>query len=466
MPGARLQVTRAPRVPMGIRRPRHNGYLFGQWRRELHPFMVAPVRPGERLERVSLQGESWFMSMVQLPNAPLTYYEVGLWYLPLSILNHWMTDLFTFSPREIASTGGSWNPGTSLPLTDDVEGDQGLQSVGLQTVDRTWAGEGSAPNGYLPVASFGTHKVAADFYDRGADMPDADVADTPPSLPFWIRGAAHESFLAGDADLGVDPSVTTDLESLVESLYILSKTDITYAEYLAAHGRNFRDAGGIAMPLLVRQGVLTGWNPQFAGGVRADTVPTGPEGTFEEETINSYVSTKFGTAVTTDTDDGMVYDNRPVGPLYHRWNQRRNRNLVFEEPGIILGTGVWFDDREDSDQETNGHVFDVTRMVSSGHWGDRSRGDIDEDDFLSVQTAEDIGGTGSTERVYNHLNTFLHGDYYRFHGTHVNAESHDPFEYRGVGGVIIPKASRNFNMSTSITSKFSVDLSIRSDLVG
>jgi len=454
MPGAFQNIVRAEMPARGMRRPNNIGYLNYFPDRTLQPFMAHPLRPGETLVDVDLQGESWFMHHVNQALAPITFSQVALWVVPMSAYPAWFKQIFTSSQEDFDEfPSDPSNAGMATKFTFDAEADQGYYSVGAQGVQRDWAGE-HGPQ-YYPYTSFGVKAIAEAWYEQTAqDQSTSTIADLPPRVAEWIRTMTGNGLDIGGVN-DPDPNAVASLSELIEGLFLLGKTDQTYAEYLAGHSVNPLNVDGMPMPILIEDGILTARDPQVISGVKADDIasPGVVAGTVDE----SWVSATFD-GVTTDLDDGLVYDGSPVGPLYKRWNRTRRRNLFIEEPSVLIGTQTWWTDK--AEVENGGHRMDIGYLQNAGMWGDRSQGAVEESDFLAILGNEDLNGVNVNNRVLNALHLFLYGDVFGYRANWPGSDDEAPNEYRFVGGGVIPPISQK------LQSKFSCRLNILSDLVG
>ena len=171
MPGANTDVSVARRDQRGTRSPRHVALMDRMTEKWLMPFMAAPLRPGETLSHVGIQGESWFAGNVQLPNAPLTYAEVMLSIIPLSALDQVFVDMYSQSAEDVFERTGTHLAGSGQVIGELTVAEQGHLTPGIQQAGRRWAGEhggftsgeGLSASSYMPYVSFGTYKVAQDW---------------------------------------------------------------------------------------------------------------------------------------------------------------------------------------------------------------------------------------------------------------------------------------------------------------
>lgn len=475
MPGANTDVDVAPRDTRGTRRPRHVGNLDRISKQQLYPFMAAPLRPGETLAHVGIQGESWFCGNVQFPNAPLTYGEVMLSIIPLSALDQVFVDMYSQSAEDVFEETGVHLAGSGQVVGELTVAEQGHLTPGIQQTPRRWAGEhggstageGLTSTSYMPYVSFGTYKVAQDWYDmeNTNDRANVNYYDNPPAISDFIRSATDNGFTAGQAGIDPDTTTTTDLSALLEHLFILSRSEMTYAEILAAHGINPMRVASLSRPVVHTQKLLRPQRePQIVGGpVEAGSAALNNDE--DDGVFGGFAGHNLSVVVSSDTTTSATHQVRPFGALKADWSERQSPNVLIEEPSILLGTYVWWNIQANPDQY--GHMLDMTRMVGPGQWGQRQNGGVDEEDFLAVQdlytrdgASLQAGSQGeSGSNVFNLLNLFMHGDMYSADGTNGLANTVQPFTYLTAGGQVYD----GNNLKT--TSKFSVDLHVRTDLV-
>lgn len=455
MPGAKLSMKVASVGDRGLRSPRHLGGVFGHGDTSLHPWMCAPVRPGETFVGASLQGETWLNSVINAVQAPMMWAEVGLWYIPLTAYGDWMVRLLTATADDIEdSTGGTFSSQGSIGFADNAD------EQGLQTFHRPWAGEtGLSPGGgdlgaaYVPLVSRGTYKVAEDWYGLNNYNAVGNVSryDNPPNLDQYVTGAASKRIdLQGAAD--PDPSGALSLATLMDQLSLLTKTEVSYAEYLAAHGVNPRHSDGISMPLMTAHAALSAQDdPIFASGVQGEVNNASDPDSYER-TVGAG---QFASTVTTDLNSGFVYNHRPMSSYRNIWNTFRTKAVTFDAPGVILGTVVFYS--EPLGQSDGGAYMDAVRLVQGGHWGDRSFGGIEETDFMMVNDYFNREGVQEDQSLWNMLNLYVNGDTFGYG----DIGAGNPFAFRDPSGRgILP----GFHIEA--TSKFSAQLHILSDMIG
>lgn len=464
MPGAETQLNVANIPRRGMRRPRHTGQIFRQTSRQIRPFMAAPIRPGETLESISLHGETWMNSMVNLVQAPLTYTEVGVWYIPLHAYGPEFVDIFETDAEQIAERGaaGADLAGAAGDATFPAGVGQGHLSVGgYQQANRPWAGEhgneSDLGSSYVPYSSHGAYIIGENYYglDNGQDFRNSALLQNPPIAEPFIRGATLQSHAIGTGGIDPDPSAETSFTQMLESLFLLSQPSRTMSEVLAGFGVNPRRASGMPVPLLLEQKVLKGqtqaqpYTGTLAVGVNDGTEDVGVGSTFG--------GTRFGTVVTSDADAGILHGLRPMGSMRSVFDVQRNRGITADNFGIILGTVCTWPIF--STRGSFGHMMDATRLLNLGNWGDPSFGGIEETDFMAIQDLYTRDGvTENSQQVFNLLNLYLHGDEFAEHAQ----DGQDAFTYRGPGGDTYDPSSPN----GQYTSKMSVQLNIRTDLVG
>lgn len=470
-PGAKLSLPIAPKDPRGMRSPRHTGYIPEERPQQLQPFFAAPLRPGETLKGISIVGHSMLRSVVNIQQAPLAWAEMGVWVIPLSALAPFFLEIVTGTGEDVGETSTPiTNVGAGVGTAANPTSGHGHMTPGLQAKARRWAGElggtsaGNTVPGsqYAPYVSYGTHKVADDWYDRrdtGARQQDPLLHDLPPHIERFVRGALTSSF---DSELvGLDPDVgaATSLADMIEAMFLLTTTEHTYAEYLAAHSVNPRNVASMSRPILLKQGLLQNMNDTSMVFSAHDDA-TG-QGNLE----NNHAQTEQMSPLLGATDRNLHYDRAAYGVMGHSWTENRRRNLFIEEPSILLGTMTWYPVFAGAG-EYSGH-FDMTRMTHPGHWGSRIGGGFEEDDFIATQLLYDETGTvlqggdssnQTGDAVFNMLNLFLHGDIASISPLQ-GADPTSEFRYRQPGG--LEWSDRNQGLQT----KVSVQLHILSDLV-
>ena len=448
MVGANTDVRVDRDIDRGLRSPRHLGLTSQQPERFLRPFMVAPVRPGETLAHVSLQGDSMFDTILQLQNRPMMYQETALWFVPMSTLPEWMKAIIISTPRDAVTHGEISDFGGSAPVATSTIGNQGHQTPGLQSRLRSWAGEIGGNQGtqdvsslYAPFTSHATYRIAQDWYDLDTlDWDNEDLFNNEPILSDYVRGALLSGFDVGNA--AVDPSTNTaglNLSELVEKLFQLTRPETTYAEYLANHGVDPRRMQNMAHPIMIdHQALLPVGSPQL--------IHSGSETTFD---IDDSQSTSFTNTfqnedhLTDPAELSSQWDARGIGCVGGRISRSGRPMIRFEDAGFIVGTTCWWG--ETGHDGDFGHHFDANRLISPGHWGSRIAGGLDEEDFIATQTLYDPNGlnvqdgdeAGQTanEQVMNMLNLWLHGD--------IAAPGPNGwafFRYRGPYGTEVPSA--------------------------
>lgn len=458
MPGADLSIDLQSVGDRGVRAPRHLGAVFAHQQQQLRPWMIAPVRPGETLLGASIQGETWLNMVCNAPQAPMLWAEIGLWYIPLGVMGEWMKQLITNTGDDLEDNTGTTTLShpMGLGLADNPN------EPGLQNFNRPWAGElgDGADLGavYLPLGSRGSYQVAGDWYGLN-NTPHVNVDsryDNSPEVDLYVMSASRvRADLQGFAD--PDPSTSTSLATLMDTLSILARTEITYAEYLAAHGVDPKRAGSISAPVMIEHGFIGSQeDPHFpviaslSGGVTDNN-----DKQLYEATVGSGIA---GTTATNDADFGFVYGMRPMAAFYRKWNTFRTKAMPIPEPGIILGTVVGY--QEPFGAGEGGAQLDATRLINGALWGDRSFGGIDETDFMTVLDTFDRGGAQVNQAIYNMLNLYVNGDVFGYG----ELTTGNPFAFRDISGRGIDQGVASFD--PDFTTKLSGQLYILSDLVG
>jgi len=423
--------------------------------------MLAPVRPGETLAAASITGDTVFDSVVQLQNLPMTYAELGLWFVPFTVLPPWMKAMVIGTPQDFLDHGDIG--GTTAPLDGGPIASQGHTTEGLQTRLRPWAGEVGGNqtvqqdvSAYAPFASWCTYMIAQDWYDtQGIDWEDEDQFQNEPVVSQYVRGATMSSFTVGSAALDTDPSSITSLAQLVEDLFLLTRTETTWAEYLAQHGVDPRRLQSMTVPLMLQHEYCGNMgSPQFFSNSMTDQAVD-----LENVEATGFANTHQIEAHLTDPDEWSTgWDSRGLGLIGTKWGRSGSPMIRFEQPGFIVGTHVWWG--EDGGAQDYGHIFDATRLIKPGNWGHRAAGGIDEEDFITANDLYDTAGTSlqvgdsdqSGQNVMNMLNLFLHGEIAAPLGTSF-------FRYRGPYGRTLG------DPLIRMSSRFSGQLHIISDLV-
>lgn len=439
----------------GLRSPRHLGMIYGQPFGRLHPFMVAPVRPGETLVGASLQGDTWLNSVINAVQAPMMWAEVGLWYIPLPAMGDWMTRMITATGDDVEdATSGTFSTPGSIAFADNPN------EPGLQRGNRPWAGETGHGAGtdlgaaYMPYASRGTYKVGEDWYgvNNYAGVHSDSRYNNAPDVDNGVSSASRKrADLQGFAD--PNPSTSSSFASMLEELSLLTKGEFTYAEYLAAHGVNPRHSGSISQPLMIQNGYLQAKNPEFVAGFASSGVNNANDQDAIEETVGGG---QAGTTSTSLTNAGFVYGLRPMSSFCTVYNTFRQSSMFFDAPGIILGTVAPF--IEKAGQTDGGSYFDAVRMINGGHWGDRSFGGVEETDFLHVADYYPRDGVQDDQSIWNFLNTYINGDNFSYSPIAAG----NPFAFRDPTG----RGMVEDDDVTGVTSHLSAQLHILSDLVG
>lgn len=440
----------------GLRSPRHIGMIAGHRAHFLHPWMAAPVRPGETFVGASIQGESWLNSVIQAPMAPMMYAEIGLFYIPLIALGDWYARLITATGDDIEdATSGTFSGPGSVSFADTAN------EPGLQIGPVDWAGEpgdtlasdtGAAK---IPVSSHGTYKIAEDWYgvNNYVGVGDENRYSNPPLVDGYISSASRKRIdLQGFAD--ADPSGSQSVATMLDTLSLLTKMEMSYAEYLAAHGVDPRKSDAMSMPLMLNHGALTSTNPEFAHGVGINVNDAQDNGSGYD---SSSGGGRVGSVPTSETNQGFLYGVKPMSSYMKRWDTYRRKPVRFNHPGILLGTCVFY--VEVAHQTDGGAYLDATRLINGGLWGDRSLGGVEETDFMAVLDYFPRDGTQDDQSAWNFLNLYVNGDNFAYGQ---DPETDDqPFDFRDPTGRSIGDTPH-----ISCTTKLSAQLHILSDLIG
>ena len=458
MPGADLSIQLQSLGDRGIRSPRHLGAVHAHGQQILHPWMIAPVRPGETFVGASLQGTSWHNMIMNAIQAPMMWCEVGLWYIPLGAMGEWMQQLITNTGDDLEDATGTTTISGSMGLGEADTANE----PGLQNINRPWAGEPATPTDlglmYLPVGSRGTYKVASDWYGlNNSQHVNVDSRyDNPPQVDEYVMSAARvRADLQGFAD--PNPSTATSSATILEKISLLTRTEVTYAEYLAAHGVDPRRGTSISTPLMIEHGYLAPQpDPHFVTGFAESGVNNANDQALYEATVGGG---QAGTASTSLVNAGFVYGNRPMASHFKHWNTFRTKAMPIPEPGIILGTVVFYVEPFGA-SNAGAASFDATRLINGSLWGDRSFGGIDEDDFLAVLDLAGRDGASIDQAIWNMLHLYVNGDVFGYG----ELTTGNPFAFRDVTGRGYDAAQNQFDVDC--TTKLSAQLHILSDLVG
>jgi len=481
MPGGKLSIDVAPIDDRGMRRPRHVGHISRHQPHLIHPFMAHPLRPGETLKSLGIQGQCWFNSLVQFPQLPFMYSEILVTVIPLSALHPAFVEMYTASGEDVFERTGTHLGGSGQVIANlSPANEQGHLTPGLQQQPRRWAGKiggvsggsGLSATSYMPYVSFATYKAATDWYDldNTNDPQNVNWFDNPPLVSDWIRSSTTNGFTRGDAgvDLDVDAATDLTLSDLVERLYIMSRSEMTYAEILAAHGVNPKKAGGLSLPVLHRQRFLKPQsNPQIVGG-GIESGSAALNNAEDNAISGGFAGHDLSSVISPDTTSSALHNVRPFGAVKADFDDRANlrKGIFIEEPSILLGTTVWY--QVGMAVNEYGYMFDMTRMVGPGHWGQVQNGGIDEDDFLTVQELYQRSGDnlqagvqGETGvNVFNMLGLFLHGDQTAIDATNGLADDVNTTGFYTAGG------NQYAGNNVTCDTKLSIDIGIMSDLVG
>jgi hypothetical protein len=425
----------------------------------LYPWMAHPLRPGETLLDVSVQGEAWINGLVHLPEAPMVYGELGIFLVPMSALPPWFKDIFTEDVSDIDRKGGSEYLRGAAIARDD-EADEGLQNIGMDERNRPWAGELATTTdstAYVPYVSRSTFQVARDWYGLAGsvDFDDAALDDNPPAIGTYVEGARLSALSIPSASVIQDPDPTTDDSywNMLDALFVSNTIERSYAQYLQGNSVDPRRVDGMSLPVLGQHKYFKGQDvPQFLGGYTdlsvgiTDTEPSSFSNTFGAQNVGE---------TSGELTDAIGYDTRPIGALHSTYAKASRRNIFIEEPSVLLGTFCYW---VNAFQNAADNANDITYLANAGHWGDRSYGDPSEQDFLDVRQFGQAGGAilPGGPFMQNLLHLYIHGD--TFFNTNGNA---GVIGFRGPGG---NEYGNTINLNA--TGKFSAQLAIASDLVG
>ncbi|DAZ92352.1 TPA_asm: major capsid protein [Microviridae sp.] len=455
MPGSNTSISRSSNPLTGVRRPRHPGMIAGQALRTLRPFALQPIRPGEILESVSMVGDIRHNALIDTLNAPFTHAEVAVWFIPLHAYGPEFTALFTTDAEDIVQRG----------TFGDIEGAPGdannpdpfenrITSGGLSQLNRPWAGEIGDPTDtgstYVPWASHGAYIVADSFYglDTTLDFRDDALLGNPPFVSDFVRGATLQS---RDINIGLDSisSNETSLTQLLENMFLMTTPDRTFPEILAGFGVDPHRASGMPVPILTEQMMLRAPEDHYLHGQSTGVSSQ------NNDSDEGWQSFRYGAAVSPDPDQGHVWNDRPFGQLMTPVNINRKRGIRANTFGMLMATSVVYNTQ--GLQQDYGHMFDATRLLNLGHWGDPSFGGIEEIDFITIQDLYNREGTtDATQQAFNLLNLYMHGDIFVDH----DRNDRNVFSYRGPDGEVVPATRLDF------TTKVSTQFNIRTDLVG
>jgi hypothetical protein len=403
---------------------------------------------------------------MQAVNAPLAYGEVGLWYVPLSALPEWMKQIPVGTVKDVGGPQADEVGGTHVPATQDTIANQGHRSIGGQHKLRLWAGEVGGDQTtqddssmYVPYVSHATYEVAGAYYDLTArDRQAVALFDNEPILTEYVRGATTNAFDVGEgiADPVTGNTEVSFLSEIIERLYLLTAVEQTYAEYLRMAGVNPLLAGALPLPLYHEHQFFGPMgSPQMHGGISDTANDTADQ--------SSFTATQQTQDLIVSQTETAIWDSRPLSMIGCKWGGFRRRNIRFDEPGIVIGTHVWWE--EFGLANDFAHMFDMTRMTHPGHWGNRQGGGVDEEDFIATQSLYDINGQNLQTNVvegqdsgayaFNLLNLYLHGE-----AAAPAPNGTDFFRWRRPYGADLS------NALADPSSKFSVQLHFLSDLVG
>lgn len=461
MPGSNTSVTSASNPLTGMRRPRHAGMIYAHPSRFLRPIALQPIRPGEILDSVSLVGEIRQNGLVDLQLAPFTYAEVACWFIPMHAYGAEFINLFTTDAEDIVQRGTFGDiEGIPGDANNPDQFESRITSGGVSQNNRPWAGEIGDPtdtaSSYVPYASHGAYIVADTYYglDTTLDFRNILLLSNPPLVSPWIRGATLQSHNINTGLDSVDANETS-LTQMLENMFLMTSPDRTFPEILAGFGVNPSKAAGMPVPILTEQMRLNAPDEHYLHG-QSTGVSSQTNGDFAD----GWQSHRYGSAVSPDPDQGHVWNDRPFGNLQASINVNRQRGIRADTFGMLMTTIVPYNIQ--GRQQEYGHMFDATRLLNLGHWGDPSFGGMEELDFITIQDLYQRGlpgdpsSTEAEQQAFNLLNLYLHGD--------VFAEHDDPdrnaFAYRGPDGGTVPTDKLDY------TTKISTQWNIRTDMVG
>ena len=147
----------------------------------------------------------------------------------------------------------------------------------------------------------------------------------------------------------------------------------------------------------------------------------------------------------------FVGDEGGMTGAKHTWYQDYSKNIMIDEPSILLGLTVWFPFL--TDDVDFAHYFDMNLMNKPSMWGNPVAG-LDEMDFLTTAnldtTQNKVTGTNAGVTA-NLLNLYLNGD------TFCNDTA--AFDFVGLGNEPIGITNRRVN------TFIDVKLSVATDIV-
>jgi hypothetical protein len=431
----------------GLRNPRHDFYHAVETER-VQPIFACPVRPRETVVGWRLKLEVALSEAVKLCWAPYTDIEVGVWKVPISTLGEHFADMFVADFEDsgggnFGASGGPLGSGV-LSSTNTPAFDGHLSPSVLHNRTRTWAGELAGQvdaavrdnaRSYVPYVSAATYHVARSYYELEletgfGDRNQADLWNLPPKVSSKQRGMTASSI---GANLQDDQIPTGGVAEWAERLSLLSRRNRTYAEYLQGFGVPLDRVRSLPEPLMVKRFTLDhDWkttSASFDTNIGSAALPwTGTNGGFNGYTgYNVRRLDDIGGVA--PVMHGAIMDSG-AGMIHGEVDLTRKRRIMIDEPSIILGTIVVYDNGPN--QVYQDHVADISRLISGALWGDSNS---DEIDFITSQQLPGAmnmnrsfgAGTpnfpatnpGFAERnpdgqlgpyVMNALNLFLNGD--------------------------------------------------------
>ena len=268
-------------------------------------FMFAPIRPGESLLNLELDLSLQSDRLVQDTYTPPLVVDIGVWHVPLTLLQSDDGDeyvkAFAGEPPTLKSTN----------TTDGLKGDYEVN---------IWRGLS-----YDLVA-----EVARTFFSRTGIYPTYPTSGK--LAPRVIIG--NEFLPAAAGEYGIQPDTeVTQLEDVYESLLQFKAErleETTYLEALHRYGVSGKEARNIPEVVMWERRVLHG---------RQDLLPTGggenaatTQGTPPDRTL---FTAKDGSNVFNYLTSGV-----PAVSLGTQINETRNKVMKFNGPGYLVGAYV------------------------------------------------------------------------------------------------------------------------------
>lgn len=434
----------------------------------LQPWMMMPVLPNERLVGGRFNGQVRLERMIQPLNAPESWAEVAVWYVPMSALPDWMTRWAIVADGEDIQEIGQQEG----LVGDDLSAEESITDEGLQRRNRIWAGEIGSTTGdntgfksrFMPYTSNAVYAIAQNWYEMEIDdLPtdqqteqDISYGSDRPQVSQLIRGALPSGVTA--EDIAIDSVTSTDLSfdtsiaDWAHRLSLMTRRDETYAEYLASHGVNPRFLDGIPQPLswsMVKNRPMMVGNAVPAGvGINASFDDVQGTSDVSSGVINSLDELSPGTSFFQYADDGGL---APYGADF----TISLPDMELKEPGFLVGTVVWHQSQLNrgkyAEHMTANHMIKFPKGGVGGY---------DEIDFLTARSVLGYDATNladldinggvendeegrSSNRAINLLNLFINGD------TFSNRVQFNTFDFRTLGGTPLPSSLREMNVQVS-----------------